>query len=125
MPRTNIDTTNVKTVSANGYNLTDSADFKTLTLGANNGVEFTFSNQDVVIFKNDTGGDADFTVKSQQKDPHSGRNIVVPDDVVTVATGKSWAYSMSESLHKEATNNVCQVDCDVAGKILVLRRNSK
>jgi len=125
MARTNIDTTNVKTVPGNGYNLSDSADFATLATGDNNGVDFSYNSQDLVLLKAPGGGAADFTIVTVQKDPHSGRNITVPNDVVTVAAGKTWVYSLSESLHKDATTGNCSIDCDVAGQVLVLRRNPK
>lgn len=125
MARTNIDTTNVKVIPANGYNLTDSADYATLGVGDGEGVEFTFNNQDQVFLKAPGGGPAVFTILTVQKDPHSGRNLAVPDDEVTVAAGKVWVYSLSEGIHKDASTGNCAIDCDVAGEVLVLRRNPK
>ena len=123
MARDNIDTTNVITIPAAGYNLTDSADFKTMTLGADNGVEFTFKTTDTVVLKNDSGGDADYTVKTAPKDPHNTRGQNPVDLVITVATGKTWNFSPSETLHAYASTLLVKIDCDVAGKIVVLRRN--
>lgn len=108
------------TVSDNGYNLTDSASFATLGTGAGNGVSFEYSQRDLLVLKNGTGGSAVYTIKVPTPTAFSERGLTVPDETVTVATGKTWLYPMS-AIFKQSDDAV-YVDCDVAASILVMRR---
>lgn len=105
-------------LSKTGYNLTDSADFTTLTLGSGNGITVLFDPKDILILKNDTGGSAVFTLKVPGETKYSDKNAVVPDVSVTVANGKTWVYQLT-NIFKQADGKV-YIDCDVAGKVLVL-----
>lgn len=106
------------TLTATGYNLTDSAGFATLSTGAGNGVSFAFNRNDTIVLKNDSGGSADFTIKIPTPGTYSARTTV-NDDTVTVADGKTWLYKCTE-IFKQSDGDV-YIDCDVAGKVLVLR----
>ena len=105
-------------LAATGYNLADSADFATLTTGAGNGVEFKLDVTDIVVLKNDTGGAAVFTLKVPSPTDFSSKGVTIPDVTVTVAAGKTWVYKLS-SIFKQADGDVI-IECDVAGKVLVL-----
>ena len=105
-------------IPAAGYNLTDSGDFVTLTAGSGNGVEFVFNANDRLLLKNDTGGAATFTLKVPPPSPYSGR-VTIPDETVPVADGKTWVYKLA-AIFKQSDGKV-YVECDVAGKVLLLR----
>ena len=102
-----------------GYNFTDSADFDTLTTGADNGVYFTFNANDQVWLKNATGGAATFTIKTYQKASYAGKAIIGDEDVV-IADGKEWQYQVTD-IFRQANLQVW-IDCDVAGQVLILRK---
>jgi hypothetical protein len=101
-----------------GYNLTDSAGFTALSAGAGNGITVIFDPQDILILKNDTGGIAVFTLKVPGETKYSDKSATVPDVTVTVASGKTWVYQLT-NIFKQTDGKV-HIDCDVAGKVLVL-----
>lgn len=103
---------------AAGYNLTDSADFDTLSTGAGNGIEVPYRPGDILILKNGTGGAAVFTVKVRQPQDFTAQGITVPDDSFTVADGKSWIVPLA-NVFKQTDGDI-YVDCDVAGQVLLL-----
>ena len=115
MARTTITAT---TLTATGYNVTDSSDYDTLSTGAGNGVSFAYSTNDTLVLKNDTGGDAIFTIKVPSPTNYSAR-VTIPDDTVTVVTAKEWLYKVTP-IFKQTDGNI-YIECDVAGKILVMR----
>lgn len=101
-----------------GYNLTDSTGFTTLSAGAGNGITVMFDPKDILVLKNDTGGPAVFTLKVPGETKYSDKSTVVPDVTVTVANGKTWVYQLT-NIFKQA-DGLVYIDCDVAGKVLVL-----
>lgn len=103
---------------AAGYNLTDSADFDTLSTGAGNGIEVPYREGDILILKNGTGGPAAFTVKVRQPQPFTALAITVPDDAFTVADGKTHIIPLA-AVYKQTDGDI-YVDCDVAGDVLLL-----
>lgn len=115
MARTAITAT---TLTAGGYNLTDSSDFETLSTGSGNGVSFAFNRNDTLVLKNGTGGAASFTIKVPTPGTYSAR-VTVNDETVSVADGKTYLYKLTE-IFKQSDGDV-YVDCDVAGEVLVLR----
>lgn len=106
------------TLSAGGYNLTDSSDFDTLGTGDGNGVSFTYSNNDTVVLKNDSGSPATFTIKVPTPADYSSR-VTIPDEAVSVADGKEHLYKITP-IFKQSDGNI-YIDCDVAGEVLILR----
>lgn len=100
-----------------GINLTD-ASFTTLATGANNGVEVPLFDPDILVLKNDTGGAAVFTVKVPQPSEFSEQSITVPDKTYSVATGKTYLIP-ANLIYRQSDGDV-YIDCDVAGKVLVL-----
>lgn len=105
-------------VAANGLNLTD-ATFSTLVAGAGNGVKFDYHPHNILVLKNDTGGAAVFTLKVTQPAEYSGPGITLPDETVSVADGKTYLYP-SLPIFKNSSAQVT-VECDVAGKVIVIR----
>ncbi len=105
-------------ITDTGYNLTDSAGFTTMSTGAGNGVAFAQSGSDRIILKNDTGGAAVFTVKVPTPSGYTALGLTIPDMTVTVANGKTWVLE-PHSLFRQSDGAI-YIDCDVAGKILVL-----
>lgn len=100
-----------------GYNVTD-ASFTTMGTGANNGVQFALDPDDIVILRNDTAGAAVYTVKVPGETKYSEKGATVPDVPVTVAAGKIWLYPLSKIFQQ--SDGRAYIDCDVAGKILVV-----
>lgn len=101
-----------------GYNLTDSADWNTMSTGAGNGVKWTAEpGTDLIALKNDTGGPATFTFKINQPSGYSTFGVTISDVTLAVADGKTYFVRLS-SLFKDA-NGVITVECNVAGKIIV------
>lgn len=117
MSRTTITAT---VVPDTGYNLTDSADFATLSTGSGNGVQFTYNPANRLVLKNDTGGAAVFTIKVPTPGQYSGQGATIPDVTKSVATGKTVLYPLS-AIFKQSDGRV-YIECDVAGKVLVLNR---
>lgn len=115
MARTTITAT---AITDTGYNLTDSADFTTMTLGSGNGVAFVLTTSDRIILKNDSGSSATYTIKIPTPASYSSIGVTVPDMTVTVATGKS--YVLEPPITARQSDGMIYIDCSVAGKILVL-----
>lgn len=102
-----------------GYNLTDSADFDTLTAGAGNGIKWAaVLGTDLVVLKNDTAGAGVFTLKMVQAPAYSGFSVTIPDVTVSVAAGKTVLMRLSD-IFKDSDGYVT-IECDIAGKVLVL-----
>lgn len=107
------------TLTATGYNLTDSADFTTMVAGAGNGVEFAYAANDIVVLKNDTAGSATYTIKTPSPSNFSGKGITVPDATVVIAAGKTYMYRAS-AIFQQSDGNVI-IECSATAKIMVLR----
>lgn len=102
-----------------GYNLTDSADFTALAPGEGNGVQFSYDNDDLVLLKNETGGDAIYTLVVGEKPAgYATSAVVVTDPTITVEDGKTVALKL-DTIFKQPSGKVL-IDCDVAGEILIL-----
>lgn len=105
-------------ITATGYNLTDSTGFATLGTGAANGVSFSYDSNTLIYLKNDTGGAAVFTVKIPTPTTYSGLSLTIPDMTVSVTNGKT-VILQPNAIFRQTDGNV-YIDCDVAGKVLVL-----
>ncbi len=116
MSRTTITAVNVPDT---GYNLTDSASFATLGVGASNGVAFAYDPGDLVVLKNDSGSSATYTFKVPTPVQFSSVGATLSDVTVVVATGKTFLYPLN-GVFKQGDGNV-YLDCSVAGKAMVLR----
>ncbi len=100
-----------------GYNLTDSADFATLGVGANNGVTVGYNPAARLVLKNTTGGAATFTIKIPTPPQFAAIGITLSDMTRTVAAGKTWVLK-PHAVMRQADGDI-YIDCDVAGSILV------
>ena len=118
MARATLTPTTLTAISSNGYNLTDSSDFTTLSTGSGNGVEFTHDPADLVVLKNDTGGAATYTLVLPALSQVTDVGGSVTDPTVTVADGKTHVFK-SPTVLKQADGKV-YIDCDVAAEVLVL-----
>lgn len=102
-----------------GINLID-ATFQTLVAGGANGATFVHDINDLIILKNDTGGDAIFTfVVANPPGSLATFGLTVSNPTKTVVTAKTWAIRLAD-LFKHPTTGVVTITCDVAGKLLVL-----
>lgn len=115
MARTTITAT---AITDTGYNLTDSASFSTLGVGASNGVAFTLNTAERIILLNDTGGAATFTIKIPTPASYTAIGVTVPDMTVAVANGKT--YVLEPPSVARQSDGMMYIDCSVAGKVLVL-----
>jgi hypothetical protein len=102
-----------------GYNLTDSSDFTTMATGAGNGVEFDYSADSIIVLKNDTGGAAVFTAKVVLTTAQTAYSVAITDPTRSVANNKTYIWRLDNTMFKDANSKVI-IECDVAGKILVL-----
>jgi hypothetical protein len=102
-----------------GYNLTDSSDFTTMTAGAGNGVVFDYSADSIIVLKNDTGGAAVFTAKVVSTTAQTAYSVTITDPTRSVANGKTYIWRLDNTMFKNSDSQIT-VECDVAGKILVL-----
>lgn len=100
-----------------GVNLTD-ATYQVLIAGAGNGAQFTFLGTDIVILKNDSGGAATYTFKVIPSVAQAAAGATVTSPTVVVANNKSVALRLDD-IFKNA-NGIITIECDVAGKLLVL-----
>ena len=107
------------TIPATGYNLTDSADFATMSTGANNGKIIDYDAASRIVLKNTTGGAAVYTIKMVTPAQYSALGLTISDMTVTVATSKTWELKPHPAM-QQADGDI-YIDCDVAGSILVLK----
>lgn len=109
-----------------GYNLSDSADFTALGIGADNGVQFAYAPKNAanasmrfLALKNSTGGLATFTLKFgeyESEDALSAYGVAPSDPTIEVADGKVHLVKLSEII-RDSDGKVV-VECDVAGEAL-------
>ena len=102
-----------------GYNLTDSAGFTTLVAGSGNGVKFDYVDDLVVVLKNDSGGAAVFTVKVRTPASFTTYSAGVSHPTINVANNKTYLLRLDQSPFVDASGDIT-IECDVAGKVLVL-----
>jgi hypothetical protein len=114
-----VDITNdIVEIAATGTNLTDSADFTTLVVGAGNGIKFEYTDRLTIILKNTTGGAATFTILVPQIDILTEAGVTVPDSDIVVANGKT--YLVQEAYAFKDSDGYVTIECDVAGEILLV-----
>lgn len=94
--------------------------WSTLTAGSNNGKFFSFFDTEGFYLTNDTGGAAVFTIPLTEPDDYAERGITFDDKTFTLANGAT-VWVTVDSRFKDADNYV-NIDCDVAGKIAIVKR---
>jgi hypothetical protein len=92
----------------------------TLSAGSDNGHYFSFADAEGFFLENSTGGAAVFTVPLTEPADYAERGITFADKTFSVATGKHVFYP-ADSRFKDSSGNI-NIDCDVAGKIAVVKR---
>jgi hypothetical protein len=117
VPRSALTKTVEVALTSNGLNLTD-ATYVTMSTGAGNGVTFDHDGADLVVLRNDTGGNATYTIKVPAPASLTAVGATVGDITITVVTAKIHAMRLP-TLFKQSDGKV-YIDCDVAAKILVL-----
>jgi hypothetical protein len=118
MARTALTKTALPAFGSDGLDLTN-ASFTTLSTGSGNGKTWDFDATDIIILKNDTGGSATFTFILNPLSSVTALGATVTDPVVVVANGVTRILQVN-SLFQQGSDSKVYVDCDVAGKVLVL-----
>lgn len=91
-----------------------------LTAGSNNGRYFSFNDAEMLLIYNDTGGAASFTIPITESSDLSALNITYNDKTIAL-DNTDHKLCVVSSKYKDASNYI-HVDCDVAGKIAVVKR---
>lgn len=104
-------------LTSNGLNLTDAA-LTTLSTGSGNGVSFAYDGNDLVVLRNDTGGDAVYTLVLRSLTGVTSVGGSLTNPTVTVATAKDHVFKLPD-IFKQADGNA-YIDCDVAAKVGVI-----
>ena len=97
-----------------------SVTYTTITTGTNNGVYFSFNDTELIVLLNDSGSSRVFTIPLSEPSGYSKYGITFTDKTYTVANGKT-VLIVPDSRLKDSSNYI-NVDCDGAGKILVVKR---
>lgn len=106
-----------------GLNLTDAANWQTLVVGAGNGASFVLQPQHLLFLRNDTGGDATFTIAVQPSASQVAAGATVNSPTKVVVTAKIHLVRLSDVFVNVATQLV-NITCDVAAKVLVVNPNN-
>lgn len=104
--------------TAAGYNLTDQSDATTLVAGSGNGVKFEYHPNALIVLINGTAGAAVYTLKVTTPAAFTDAGATVNDKTITVAAGKTWVRK-TDLIFKNSSGYFV-IECDVAGKVLVL-----
>lgn len=107
-------------ITGGGYNLTNSADYATMGIGTDNGVEIPYNPNDVIVLNNPTAGAAVYTFVMPQPGEYAEQGATIPDVTESVPASETVLYPM-RAIYKQANGNVF-IDCDVAGEIMALAR---
>lgn len=94
--------------------------YTTMTSGTGNGVEFSFPDCEQVILFNDTGGAATYTFLVPEPDKYNELGITFNDKTFTV-DNLDFVFVHPNSRYQNSAQQM-QVNCDVAGKIAVVKR---
>lgn len=99
-------------------NITD-ATYTTMGTGADNGVTFEYNNSDVVILRNDTGGNATFTLIVVPIAELTNIGVTPANQTIVLPTGKIALLKPGAAIIGAAPSRTINIDCDVAAKILL------
>lgn len=103
------------------YDIINGGDISTLGIGSAEGVYFRYAVNDIVFLYNDTGGTATFTILSQEDTDQTNRTLTMADQTVSVPDGEIHRFKPDGSYQTDSNNDV-HIECDVAGKVLVLQK---
>lgn len=120
MARTELTTANFIDLESTPEFIVESITWTTLTAGSNNGKYFSFNDAEMLLIYNDTGGAATFTIPLTESSDMSALSITYNDKTIALSTANHKVCVVS-SKYKDGSNYV-NIDCDVAGKIAVVKR---
>lgn len=95
--------------------------YTTLTAGSGNGVKLSFPDCEQIILYNDTGGAATFTFVLDEPDNYDTLGITFNDKTFSVDNG-DFCLVHPDSRYTDGEDNMIYIDCDVAGKVAVVKR---
>ena len=122
MARSEITTANFIDLEANPEIVIQDITWTALTAGSDNGVYFSFNDAEAFLIYNDTGGAASFTIPLTEDSDLSALNITYNDKTVAL-DDTDHKFCIVSSKYKDASSPpVIAIDCDVAGKVAVLKR---
>lgn len=120
MARSELTTANFIDLEASPEIVIQDITWTALVAGSNNGKYFSFNDSELLLLYNDTGGAATFTIPLTEPDDYSALNVTLNDKTISV-DNTDHKISVVSSKYKDSDNYI-NVDCDVAGKIAVVKR---
>jgi hypothetical protein len=120
MARSELTTANFIDLEASPEIVVEDISWTTLVAGSNNGRYFSFNDAEMLLIYNDTGGASTFTIPLTEGDDLDALNITFNDKTIS-CDNNDHQFCVVSSKYKDA-NNYINVDCDVAGKIAVVKR---
>ena len=120
MARSELTTANFIDLEASPEIVIEDISWTTLAAGSNNGRYFSFNDAEMLLIYNDTGGAATFTIPLTEGDDLDALNITFNDKTIS-CDNNDHQFCVVSSKYKDADNYI-NVDCDVAGKIAVVKR---
>lgn len=120
MARSELTTANFIDLEANPEIVIQDITWTALTAGSNNGRYFSFNDSECLLLYNDTGGAASFTIPLTEPDDYSDLNVTFNDKTIAL-DNTDHKLCVVSSKYKDSTGYI-NVDCDVAGKIAVVKK---
>jgi len=120
MARSELTTANFIDLEASPEIVVEDISWTTLVAGSSNGRYFSFNDAEMLLIYNDTGGAATFTIPLTEGDDLDALNITFNDKTIS-CDNNDHQFCVVSSKYKDADNYI-NVDCDVAGKIAVVKR---
>ena len=120
MARSELTTANFIDLEASPEVIVEDISWTTLVAGSNNGRYFSFNDAEMLLIYNDTGGAATFTIPLTEGDDLDALNITFNDKTIS-CDNNDHQFCVVSSKYKDADNYI-NVDCDVAGKIAVVKK---
>jgi hypothetical protein len=120
MARSELTTANFIDLEASPEIVVEDISWTTLVAGSSNGRYFSFNDAEMLLIYNDTGGAATFTIPLTEGDDLDALNITFNDKTIS-CDNNDHQFCVVSSKYKDADNYI-NVDCDVAGKIAVVKK---
>jgi len=120
MARSELTTANFIDLEASPEIVVEDISWTTLVAGSSNGRYFSFNDAEMLLIYNDTGGAATFTIPLTEGDDLDALNITFNDKTIS-CDNNDHQFCVVSSKYKDADNYI-NVDCNVAGKIAVVKR---
>lgn len=120
MARTELTTANFIDLASTPEIVVQDITWTALTAGSNNGRYFSFNDAECLLLYNDTGGAASFTIPLTEGDDLDALNITLNDKTIAL-DNTDHKLCVVSSKYMDGNRNI-NIDCDVAGKIAVVKR---